>query len=268
MATVTEMRAWLREQGEDVPDRGRLRPELVDIYLAAHPDGDDWPDDDTLDELVDGPDTAEVAPEVRPSRKRTRRTSSQGMDSLVGRVLFGERKQQATGKTTRKPKQRPRVSLERFTGRLYSMAGRVLEPLSPAAAACVKIQGPMAGVMLEDIVKGTVVDRMLQPVARAEEKLDVAFALVMPPVACMAIEMSYAVEQTPQTVFRRTVAVQMLREGLRTGLEISDKYADQIEAARERAARSDAEVDRLIAMIFPQPTVEHVPEGEMAGAAA
>jgi len=260
------MRAWLRDHGEDVPDRGRLRPELVDIYLAAHPDGDDWPDDETLDDVIDAPETAEVTPEVRPSRKRTR-TPSRGADSLVGRVLFGERKQaKPAGKS--RVKARPRVSLERFTGRIYSMAGRVLEPLSPAAARCVTIQGPMAGVMLEDIVKGTVVDRMLQPVARAEEKLDVAFALVMPPIACMAIEMSYAMEQTPQVILRRTVAGQMLREGLRTGLEISAKYAEQIEAARERAARSDAEVDRLIALIFPPPVVENVPAPEMAGAAA
>ena len=56
MATVTEMRAWLRANtSEDIPARGRLSPNLIALYEANHnasTDDDDWDlpatgDDDT-----------------------------------------------------------------------------------------------------------------------------------------------------------------------------------------------------------------------------
>jgi ERCC4 domain/Lsr2 len=34
--TTAEVRAWARQQGIDVPDRGRLRPEVWEEYAAAH----------------------------------------------------------------------------------------------------------------------------------------------------------------------------------------------------------------------------------------
>jgi hypothetical protein len=269
MATVTEMRAWLRDNGHDVPQRGVLRPDLVDAYNDAHADpmNPEWPDDaDLLDVGVDD-EPAPVRAETRPSRPaRQRKTASQRADSVIGRVLFGEGKKP---QPKARGKQPPRMSLEKFTGRLYSMAGRVLTPISPAAANCVTVQGPMAGVLLEEALRGTVADRVLQPLARAEEKLDVAFALVAPPLACMAIEMASQLEPSPQVMLRKTVAFQMLREGLRTGLEISEKYGDKIAEVIERQRRSDEEVDRLISLIFPPPPeAEYVPGAEMAGAAA
>jgi hypothetical protein len=33
---LAEIRSWLREQGHDVPDRGRVKAELIEAYDAAH----------------------------------------------------------------------------------------------------------------------------------------------------------------------------------------------------------------------------------------
>jgi|SRR5215469_1891538 len=261
MATVTEMRTLLRESGEDVPARGVLSPEWVARYEALSADepdsADGWPEDS--DDVVGGSETVtEIRPEVRPSRPRaSSRKAASDTRGLVGRLLAGGAK---TGSKS-KAKQPPRVSLEKLTGRMYSTFGRVLQPLSPAASNCIQIQAPMAGVILEDKIKHTVADRLLQPVARVEDALDTMFALVAPPLACIAIEMSYMQEQTPQVLMRRTIAGQILREGLRTGLELSEQYGDQIAAAVERQQRSDAQVDALIAQIFPPPPVVEMPDG-------
>lgn len=273
MASVTEMRDWLRDHGEDVPLRGKLSAEWVEKYEAANgdlplPDPDDDPGDDG--DLIGADDLPPMVEEVRPSRPRTRqrpaeRASAAG-DRLIGRILGGSGKAAAKPKAKGKPK--PRVSLESLVTRSYEGIGRVLAPLSPAAAACIGIQAPMAGVILEDKLRGTIADRALQPVARAEDLMNAGFALIAPPIACMGIEMTWMQEQTPQVVFRRTVLMQVLREGLRTGLEVSEKYGEQIAEATAKRARYEGQVDELIAMIFPPPKVEDVPEQEMAGAAA
>jgi superfamily II DNA or RNA helicase len=36
-ASASQVRAWAREHGIDVADRGRLRPEIWEQYQAAHP---------------------------------------------------------------------------------------------------------------------------------------------------------------------------------------------------------------------------------------
>lgn len=35
--STVDIRAWAREHGHPVPDRGRRRPEIVDAWHAAHP---------------------------------------------------------------------------------------------------------------------------------------------------------------------------------------------------------------------------------------
>jgi len=35
--STAEIRAWARDHGHAVPDRGRLRPEIIDAWHAAHP---------------------------------------------------------------------------------------------------------------------------------------------------------------------------------------------------------------------------------------
>jgi len=272
MATVAEKRAWLIDNGYDVPERGKLRPDLEDAWTAGH--GDEWPSDEDLDQVLAGEPEPVVRPEVAPSRKRTRRTTSERRDSLVSRLVFGEgRKKQAPTRSRTRKVVHERVSLEKFTGRMYGLAGKIFQPISPAAARCIDMQGPMAGVLLEDTLKNTMADRILQPLARAEDKLDVAFALMAPPVACAGIEiidaqLAQGVPEAhlPGLLFRRGVTMQILREGLRTGLEITEKFADEIAARAQRRAESEEKVDELIALIFPPVQAQVIPEPEMAAA--
>jgi|GEM_PF-944403 hypothetical protein len=36
--TLTDVRAWAREQGIEVPERGKLPDEVIEKFIAAHPD--------------------------------------------------------------------------------------------------------------------------------------------------------------------------------------------------------------------------------------
>lgn len=287
MATLAEKRAWLRDNtNEDIPTRGRLRPDLERLFDDAHPNGQasvfssdaDWDIDDahvdmlSADELE--PDVP-MEPERRPRTTRTARaerrqaaTPTARAEGFVARLLAPPK---AKGKPGPKPKgkQPPRISLEKFTTRAYSTLGRMVAPISQPMSNCLQAQAAMAGVIFEDTAQGTILDRLLQPAARAEDKLDKMFALVAPPLIVLGIEQSASLPPQ-QAMVRQAFLMPLLRESLRIGLEVSESYADQMRARIESEARYDAEVDELIKLIFamPQATAEDVPEPEMAGASA
>jgi hypothetical protein len=268
MATVAEKRAWLRDHGHDVPARGRLGPELelewergqIDAEWDAF--GDDEPelaDPDDLEPSV--PMQPERPPRTaRASRAQTRSdTRTRRRQSFVDRLAGGSG---AKGKTGSKKKV-PRMSVEKFTSRIYSNLGRMVAPLSQPLSNCLQAQATFAGVVLEDIIQGTIVDRALQPMARAEDKLGKGFALFTPPLCVLAIEHSMTLP-ADQMMMRQAFIMPVLREALRVGLEVSEEMADQLQARVEANARSEAEVDKLIALIFGQR--QAAPEPEMAAA--
>jgi len=282
MATVSEMRSWLRANGHDVPIRGRLEQRWITLYEEENPaqDGaaDDWdlPDDADLDTAA--PDEEEPSVPLTPERPpRTARTAraerrAQPVGQRTGRLLGALRGEQGKPKGGKK-KPPPRTSVEKLTSRLYSSLGRMIGPLSPATSNCLQAQAAMAGVILEDTVRGTFADRLLQPAARAEDKLNKMAALILPPVCVFAIEQNQTAVQmgakTPQQgMMRHAMLMPALRESLRIGLEVSEGYADQIKARLETNARLDAEIDDLIKLIFGQQAAEAEREPEMAGAAA
>jgi hypothetical protein len=283
MATLADKRAWLRlNTSEEVPSRGRLRPDLEAMYDHAHPDDDaDHPSEwDLWDgEPEDSADPEDLEPSVpmqpeRPPRtarsaRAARRAEPVGARTsrLVATVIGGKDK----SKPGPKKKPAPRIGLEKFISRGYSTLGRMVAPLSQPMSRCLQAQAAMAGVIFEDMAKGTMADRLLQPAARAEDKLDKGFALIAPPLIVLAIEQTQVAVNAgrlePQQAMVRMAFLQpILRESLRIGLEVSESYAEQMKARIEQDARWDAEVDGLISMIFEMPAPE--PDPAMAGAAA
>src|SRR5215472_2478148 len=202
MATVTEMRAWLRANtSEDIPARGRLQPRLVQMYEDANGTttaDDDWDLPATGDDDTAFPDELEpsvpVQPERPPRTPRTQRAEhraaqraqpvTQRASTWLGRLLGSDVKKDAA----KKGKKIPRTSLEKLVTAGYREAGKILMPLSRPTAMCIQIQAPFAGVVLEETFRNTIIDRFLQPAARAEDKLGVVGALVMTPAAVLAAE--------------------------------------------------------------------------------
>jgi hypothetical protein len=287
MATLADKRAWLREYtSEDVPSRGRLRPDLVRLYDDAHPDDtppEDLPDDrdrggwDLSDDEFaadflnadeeDLEPSVPMQPERPPRTARTARaarraeaTPAARTGRLVGSLLGGG-KGKAPPRGKGKPP--PRMSLEKFVTRGYSTLGRMVAPLSQPMSRCLQAQAVMAGVIFEDMARHTMADRILQPMARAEDKLDKGFALVAPPLIVLAIEQTQAslaaggIDQQ-QAMVRMAFLQPILRESLRIGLEVSESYADQMKARIEQESKWDTQVDELISVIFgmPQPVPE------------
>src|ERR1700733_13675768 len=200
MATVTEMRTWLRDQGHEVPERGRLTADWKQLYDTAHPagpsgtDDPDWDLQDTEDETLGGetepdvPMQPERPPRTARSGRRERRSAQTRSDRLVGKLLGGTPKDK-DAKAKAKPKTRHRrVSVDHLVGRAWEGLARFTAPVSLPVSRCLQVQSPVAGMILEEIIAGTMADRILQPVARAEEKAEKVLALVGPPVLVLALE--------------------------------------------------------------------------------
>jgi hypothetical protein len=81
------------------------------------------------------------------------------------------------------------VPTEKLIQRGWEFAARVLQPVNLPVARCLDWQAPTAGALLEEAVRDTVVDRLLQPVARIEDKLEIAGALIGPPVLIFALQL-------------------------------------------------------------------------------
>lgn len=278
MASDADVRAVLREHGEPVPARGKLKPAYHQRYeeLTNHagpdgtddPDGsDDWdgPDDDgdIITATVPAPpapepDRGPPADETRPKRPR-RKTGG------IGGRLFGDKT--ATAKPKAKVKH-PRVPADRLISRGWGALGRIAATVSAPLSTTFALQQPVAGMVLEDAVRGTFIDPALQFAARAEERGEKVAALAGPPLIVLAIERAQGLPEPARTI-RLAILEPMLVETLTLWVNIAgDKMATAAARLEEDRATRE-EVARYISLIFPRATVEDVnPDdaGVMAGA--
>jgi hypothetical protein len=261
-ATETEaarVRRLLRDAGRDevISPRGRLTADEKAAYAAlGDGDGDDWDlggDDDpmvTLDEEEPGvPLDEEKQPRTPRSSRKARRSTP------VGERIFGKREPKA-GKPRAKPKHK-RVSVDHLVSRAWEGVARFAAPLSLPMSRCLQVQSPVAGMILEEIVAGTMADRVLQPIARAEEKAEKVLALIGPPVLVLAIEASQMLPPE-QMLMRQAILMPMLKESLRIWLQVAGPKVE--EAARREAEYQEQfgrTIDEMIGLFFSAgPTVQ------------
>jgi hypothetical protein len=176
MSDPTAVREWARQNGHPVSGRGRIAADVVAEYEAAHPATEQ--DDGQVDLTIVMPSDAqpendrpqEVPPPAGPRRPETPPRGRK-------RKLFDR----APGKDGRPQR---RVSLESLGSWAWGLAGMALQqaPKSVPIGRMLALQAPVAGVIVDDLAKGTVVDRVLQPLARSSEKAEKAFALLGPPL--------------------------------------------------------------------------------------
>jgi hypothetical protein len=181
-ATAADKRAWLRDQGHDVPAQGKLPATLLAEYDAAHgtmPDLEvpDYDQGVTEADFPSEPLPADPpAEESKPRRVPPKR--GQRGEQLRAR-MWGSKIKGSTGK---KKAPKKRVPLDRLIGRGWQILARLAAPIDLPVARVLDMQAPVAGILLEPIVKETIVDTLLQPIARLEEGGEAVFALAGPPL--------------------------------------------------------------------------------------
>lgn len=274
MPTVAEKRAWLREHTDlEVPDRGRLGPDLEQAWADGNATYDGVVDADFGDGLEPAerePETP-LEPERAPGTPRARRRAQSPQQRVRG--LFGGGKAKDKPAPKGKAKKIVRVPVEHLISRVWEGAARIVQPLSLPVSRCLQVQSPVAGMILEDVVRDTVVDRALQPIARAEEKTEKVLALVAPPILVASLEQTAALEAAgaitaQQAMMRRAFQVPLLRESLRIWLQVAGPKVEEAARREEEYQRTFGKtIDELMALFFGPVTMtaeQAAPEPEPA----
>jgi len=122
---------------------------------------------------------------------------------------------------------------------------QLAQPINLPVARVLDVQAPIAGLLLEDMVKNTIVDRFLQPLARIESGGEVAFALMGPPLLVAAIQAKPEMQM---------ILVPLLKESLRTWIDVAGPKLEEV-AKRDQAFQEKygQRIDDMIAMFFAVP---------------
>ena len=144
---------------------------------------------------------------------------------------------------------KPRVPVDKVIGWGWGILGRVFTAANPSVGRVLAMQSPVAGMILEDTVKNTVADRILQPIARTAAGGEIAIALLGPPLLVGAIT------SKPEMA---SVLVPMLRESLRTWIDIAGPKLEEV--AKQEKEFEDHYGERIDAMIewILQPAAEKI----------
>jgi hypothetical protein len=245
---IDEIRQWGRENGWEVGDGGRLPSGLRAAYDNRDSTTAEYPvitDDHSAESdiypglpLVDTAGIEEIPPHIKGD------TLKEKAGSLLSRV------KKAAPPPVAKPRgRRPlkaRISVEKLISGAWQLMAQAVQPINLPVARMLDYQAPVAGVVLEDTVQGTVIDRILQPIARAEAGGEKVFALLGPPLLVFAIS-------------NNTSLYPKLRPALRMALA---RWVDIAGPAMETLQKRDAEfkerygtqIDDMIDAIFaPSP---------------
>lgn len=222
-----DIREWAERTG-NLPDSGRVTKAVRDAYTAEHESSDSAP---AFEDTVMPTASSERAPDVSGDSTVTR---ARGLLKRAG---------QKRTQTRRAPKKtHPRVAVDRLIERGWEMMARAVQPVNLPVARVLHMQAPVAGLILEDEIKGTVIDRVLQPLARTEKRGETALALVGPPVLVGVL--TSKPELAP-------VVIPLLKESLAIWLDIAGpKMEVQAERAKEFQEKYGDQIDAIISMIL------------------
>lgn len=278
MASDKEVRSWAQEtdwrdsRGQPVSSRGVVGNAAREAYSAAqngqpppdYPPGMTEADFDTAEAVLpdDGPDMAEAVP--RPVTPKV--TSRSTVTRLSGRFRRGK----PSGKPKAKPKH-PRVSLADLIGSGWRIGAKMLSPLPPLYRLT-RLQSEIAGPVLDPHIRGTVIDPVLQVVARHYQAGEAVGALVGPNLGIGAA-MWHMTQCAKQGIEPNLVVMQACQEVTRYGLKSMMKLGGDAMAARLAAEKEDEErygvtVDMLLEWIMSPPADQATEDDNAAKMAA
>ena len=274
--TDEEARAILKDHGEQPPERGKLAahwheaadamaaaaitgaadPGPADRSGAAEPGGDGADSTGDATRPLDG---ETVGAERRPTRpERARRARARGRSRPLQERLWGQRGGPQGPRRPKRPR-RDRMPVDKLCASFWRGAGKAAAYISMPLSRTIDLQAPFAGVVLEDTVRGTFVDTLLQPVARSADRGRNVVGLFGPPMIVMALEAAKGLPED-QRQMRAAFLLPMLEESLIVCHKIAGERAAEVAERAEEDAPLRQAVRMEIAMIFAGPP-SATPEG-------
>ena len=271
---TTDVREWLRSQGDKVGDRGAIPGDLMKKYEAAHSTvpgevvESDYPDVAAGTDVTEAADVPSAGPGPGPGPAETPARGSSG-ERRPRAVKPARRKRgggwfrKVFGGTGGGKKRRsgPRESLGDFAEETWLDLAWLAEPIPPLSKI-LTIQAPYAGVVFDEHVQGTVVDAVLQPLARYSGVWRALNGLMGPPVCVLAIcAQGRYLEEGGQIIIdprtrrpvpdaRTRMMFGMLRYSLLQMAKVSDVSAEEIGERTESMTGRMRVVDKIIADLF------------------
>jgi hypothetical protein len=210
------MRAALRERGHNPTKRGRLGRDWVELYEsgesitgAAVTDADFEPDH--ARQVEDRPAASATRAERPPAKPKARGWRNRiGLGDRAGKHDSGK----PSAKRAAAPKHSagPRVPLDRLGETVLDGAAALMRGVDPALSRTFALEAPIGGMMAEDALAGTWVDRVvLQKAARAQDKTRILAALFGMPAGIIMLEQAQSLPER-QRLTREAIILRGLRE--------------------------------------------------------
>lgn len=235
--TAHDIRVWGKEQGYDIGNSGKIPEEVRQAYEAhetatAVANGakskDDWTDLETPPDLTRGDEPQKKPTPVARARKAV---------------------QTARQTPKRQREKKPRKPIAKFVGGFWSGLAKFVATINQPVGIVLEMQAPVAGKILDEPIKGTVLDAVLQPFVQTGDKLDAVFALVGPPVIVGAI--------TARPDMAGPLIVP-LRASLKSWLKIAGPELDKIQEEEEEFEEKYGDrIDKMIAAILAPMQIEY-----------
>ena len=233
MASSREIRAWLKDQGYEVPSGGPLSLEYRKLYNEAHTDSD-IPEVGLMDhapEVVE-----EVAPRVsEPDRP------------VLGRVM--NRAKKATSGSRTRGKKVARKSLASVISLGYEWLSVPAATLSKPVSYMMAVQAPVVGEVLDGPIAGTILDKILQPIASVNEAMEPVNAVLTPLVG------AFLLDRFPQHADK---ILPKMRNGLHAWAKVAGPHYEKIQAEEEVFEEKHGEsIDKVLEQLMQVVQLSH-----------
>lgn len=230
MANSRQIRGWAKDNGFKVSEAGPIASDIRRAYYDAHDDtAGGSPDVSIID---DAPERVEeVAPNVGAP------------EPVLSRVV--SRAKKATSGTRARGKKVARKSLASVVSMGYEWLAIPAATVSPPVSYMMAIQAPVVGEILDGPIAGTILDKILQPLATVNEALEPVNAVLTPLVG------AFLLDRFPQHADK---IVPKLRTGLHAWAKLAGPHYEKIQEEeatfeKEHGESIDKVLEQLLAVV-------------------
>lgn len=233
MANSRQIRGWARDNGYEVSDAGPISSDIRRSYYDAH----DGADSSTEVSITD--DAPEYVEEVAPKL-----TAS---EPVFERVVKQAKK--VTASSRARGKKVARKSLASVISMGYEWLAIPAATVSPPVSFMMQMQAPVVGDILDGPIAGTILDKILQPIATVNEAMEPVNAVLTPLIG------AFMLDRFPQHADK---IIPKLRTGLYSWAKVAGPHYARIQELDEQFEKEHGEsIDKVLEQLMQVVQLTH-----------